>query len=202
METFLACFEGATVYLELGIRHILDPMGADHILFVVALCAAYAYKDLRKLAWLVTAFTVGHSLTLVLAAFDLVRVDQTLTELLIAVSILITAVLHLIRSWRQAPAAHRLDYGLALGFGLIHGLGFSGYFRTLLGQESCITGPLLFFNIGLEAGQLLIVSLLMALNWFWTQVLRQPMRPWTLGISSLVALYAIYLIVSRIAAFG
>ena len=154
------------LYLQLGFHHIADLAGYDHLLFVAALAIPYSVREWRQLAILVTAFTLGHSVTLALATLRLVSVPSALVETLIPVTILIAALL----SWRnvsrdastvRVPPAR---YLLAAGFGLIHGLGFSNYLRALLGQEESIALPLFAFNVGLELGQLLILALVLAIG--------------------------------------
>lgn len=156
------------VYLRIGFHHIADLAGYDHILFIAALAIPYAPRDWKRLAWLVTAFTVGHSVTLVLATLRLVSVRPSLVETLIPITIIVTATLALIEQRRAddgtPPASPLVRYPFALGFGLIHGLGFSTYLRALLGAEESIALPLFAFNLGLELGQLLILSIVLAVG--------------------------------------
>lgn len=146
-----------SLYFQLGWQHILDWQGYDHILFVIALCGTYTIADWKKVLILVTAFTVGHSITLALSIFKVITVNTPLIEFLIPVTILITAISNII-SKRQKPRGQRFKYAIALFFGLIHGLGFSNYLKSLLGKSSSITAELLAFNVGLEFGQILIVA--------------------------------------------
>lgn len=159
-------------YLQLGFEHITDPNGYDHVLFVLALCAIYSLQQWQSVLILVTAFTIGHSATLALSTLRIINFRSDVVELLIPVTIIITCFLNF-RNPLSAPSAPsgRLRYGLALAFGLIHGLGFSNYLRSLLGQEAGIFTPLLAFNLGLEAGQLLIVALALATAAFFVNVL-------------------------------
>jgi hypothetical protein len=181
-------------YLETGLRHILDLNGYDHILFVVALCAVYRPQQWRPLLVLVTAFTVGHSLTLALAALKLIVLPTEVIEFLIPVTIFLTAVYNFRRGAAPTANVHRwLSYGLALGFGLIHGVGFSNYFRSLLGREADITLPLFAFNLGLEVGQIVIVSLTLFIGWLLVQKAGLNQRYWTYGLSGFVAAVALYL---------
>ena len=153
------------VYLRLGFEHISDLKGYDHILFIVALCAVYHFKAWKRLLWLVTAFTVGHSVTLALATLRLVTIDATLVEVLIPVTILLTSLLDVAAPAEvQQDRAARYKYGLALGFGLIHGLGFSNFLRAVLGGEESIALPLFAFNVGLELGQIVIVFVVLMLS--------------------------------------
>ncbi len=156
------------VYLQLGFHHIADLAGYDHILFIAALAIPYAPRDWRRLALLVTAFTVGHSITLALATMRLLAVRTSLVETLIPLTIVVTAALALVEQRRAdehaAPASPGARYTLALGFGLIHGLGFATYLRALLGAEERIALPLLAFNVGLEIGQLFVLSIVLAVG--------------------------------------
>jgi len=189
-------------YIQVGFEHITDPKGYDHVLFIVALCAIYTLRDWKKVLILVTAFTVGHSITLALATFEIITFRQDVIELLIPITILITAIVNmfykipkttLVRQEKGSP----LRYALALGFGLIHGMGFSGYLRDLLGGESSIWQPLLAFNLGLEAGQVLIVLVLLVLTFLIVDLARVPKRTWNYIISGVVAGMALSLIINN-----
>ncbi|GAB4009100.1 HupE/UreJ family protein [Spirosoma sp. KCTC 42546] len=194
------------IYLRLGFDHITDPRGYDHILFVVALCAVYTLQQWRQVLILVTAFTIGHSITLALATLQLIHYKTDLIELLIPITILITAITNFFfqepksksRSSSTPQLAYRSwRYGLALTFGLIHGMGFSNYLRSLLGKEADIIQPLLAFNIGLEIGQLVIVSLVLALAYVLIGLGRVSRLRWTLIISGMVAGMALSLIINN-----
>ena len=175
-------------YFELGYDHILDIKGYDHILFVVALCAAYTLNDWKKVLILVTAFTIGHSLTLALSVFDIVTISSDLIEFLIPLTILLTAISNIWKSHQPiSKNKTRANYGLALFFGLIHGLGFSYYLKALLGRNREIVGQLFGFNVGLEIGQLLIVILFLIISFIFTQFFRTKDRDWKLIISSAIA---------------
>ena len=174
------------LYFQLGIQHILDLEGFDHILFVVALCAIYVLRDWKKIIILVTAFTVGHSLTLALATLNLVRVNTDLVEFLIPVTIAITAFSNIVKPKPSTGRGIQINYLFALFFGLIHGLGFSNYLRSLLGKEASIFEPLLAFNIGLEVGQLVIVAIFMIAGGILTGILGVNRRDWAMIISAIV----------------
>ena len=132
-------------YLQLGFDHISDLAGYDHMLFLVALCAVYRLEQWKQLVILVTAFTVGHSITLGLTSLSLLTIPSDLIEFLIPVTISITA-LHNVSSHRQPIQSEKLTgrYLMALIFGFIHGMGFSNYFRALLMDESSILVPLVW----------------------------------------------------------
>lgn len=198
------------VYLRLGFEHITDPAGYDHLLFVAALTASDLGR-VRRLFWLVTAFTVGHSITLALATLDLVRVDISLVEILIPVTILATSAVNAI-SWGRRQRADsvedtstdevvepetRVRYVLAVGFGLIHGLGFSTFLRAALGWEENILLPLLSFNLGLEIGQLAIVVVLSLIAVLLIRGLGLTRRAWVLGVSAITGGMALVLLVQR-----
>lgn len=174
------------LYFQLGLQHILDLDGFDHILFVVALCAIYILRDWKKIIILVTAFTVGHSLTLALATLNLIKVDTELVEFLIPVTIGITALSNILKPKASTGKGLQINYLFALFFGLIHGLGFSNYLRSLLGREASLFEPLLAFNIGLEVGQLVIVAIFMTAAGILNGIIGVNRRDWALVISSIV----------------
>ena len=187
-------------YLTLGFEHISDVNGYDHILFIVALCAIYKPSDWKKLLILVTAFTIGHSVTLALSAFRLVQIPSEIIEFLIPVTIFITAFLNVLLKKEQGSDAPKLgerpgtssgkvmyNYILALGFGFIHGMGFSNYFSALMGKEENIVTPLLAFNLGLEVGQILIVVVMMVVASICFGLFRVKIREWNLFISGAAA---------------
>lgn len=172
------------LYFTLGLHHIADLKAYDHILFILILCAVYKLNEWKKVLILVTAFTIGHSLTLVLATLDLMKVDGDLIEFLIALTIFITAMVNVIqRKQKVSKLQHYLKYGAALFFGLIHGLGFSNYLRSLLGAEKGLVLPLFSFNVGIEAGQIIIVVLIMLLTKLVVDLLKIPAREWHLLLS-------------------
>lgn len=184
-------------YLTLGFEHITDPNGYDHILFVVALCAIYAFKDWKKVLILVTAFTVGHSITLALATLKIVSYRSDIIELLIPITIFITAVSNYNEPEKGEPKSPKLRYLLAIMFGLIHGLGFSNYLRSLLGDQESIVMPLFAFNIGLELGQLIIVAVALAVASIFVEVARLKRITWNHLLSGIVAGMALSLILNN-----
>lgn len=147
-----------SLFFDLGRAHILDVQAYDHILFVIALCVAFDYKEWKRVLVLVTAFTIGHSVTLAMVALDVIAINADLIEFLIPLTILWTAILH-IRDRNVTASAKKLrsNYILALVFGFIHGMGFSNYLKSLLGDDVSIVNQLLAFNLGLELGQACIV---------------------------------------------
>jgi hypothetical protein len=174
------------LYFKLGIQHILDIQGFDHILFVLALCAIYVFRDWAKIIILVTAFTIGHSLTLALATFNIIQVRSDVIEFLIPVTIAITALVTLFKpKLSSGKGGIQLNYVFAVFFGLIHGLGFSNYLKELLGKEASIWQPLLAFNVGLEAGQIIIVTAFLLLTSLLS-LAGVNRKEWTLIVSAFV----------------
>ena len=187
---------GIEMYLRLGLEHITDPGGFDHMLFLVAICAAYPPTAWRKLLLLATAFTLGHSLTLALTALGYRVLDGDLVEMLIPITIFISALFNFF-AFQQQKSIGWGNYTLAAAFGLIHGMGFAGYFTALLsGITDNIIGPLFWFNVGLEIGQLAIVGIFVGLSAIALLVLRVPQKAWTYGVSGLGAVLAIYLLIN------
>jgi len=173
------------LYFELGWQHILDWKGYDHILFVAVLCGVYTLRDWKTVLILVTAFTIGHSLTLALSVLNLVKINTNLVEFLIPVTILITAATNLINK-RTKPKGLKFKYFLALVFGLIHGLGFSNYLKSLLGKSTNIIVELFAFNVGLEFGQVLVVIGILILSFVLINIVKIKQRDWTFFLSSAI----------------
>lgn len=180
-------------YLKLGFLHICTPRAADHLTFLLALCAPYVLADWRRVLALVTSFTVGHSLTLALATLGMVAFRPAIIEALIPVTIILTALVNLgsassfmvrptLRA-RPTPVLAAVPNALALGFGLIHGLGFSNYLRALLGPGSHPVQELLAFNVGVELGQVLIVAAILLLGAVLLRGLAVARRDWLLTTS-------------------
>ena len=178
-------------YLELGFHHIISWRATDHLTFLLALCAPFGLADWRRVLELVTSFTLGHSLTLALATLGLVVLPPALIETLIPVTIIGAALLNMSRAGRArlvgtdplAAGRGAAPLVLAAGFGLIHGLGFSNYLRTLLGAQSRPVTELLAFNIGVELGQVLVVAGLLGLALLLRRGLGVAARDWLLVCS-------------------
>jgi len=185
-----------SLYFSLGWQHILDWKGYDHILFVSVLCGVYLLQDWRKVLVLVTAFTIGHSITLALSVFNFVRINTDLIEFLIPVTIVVTAFVNII-SKRNKQQLAWTSYCFALFFGLIHGLGFSNFLKSILGKEQNIAGPLFAFNIGLEFGQLLIVLGVLIISSILMTVCKVQRREWNLFLSSSIFGIALVMAIER-----
>ncbi len=186
------------IYFELGYQHIIDINGYDHILFVVALCTVYLAKDWKKVLILITAFTIGHSITLALSTLRVVNFRTDIIEFLIPVTILITALSNIFKKDRWDYGGKlQANYFFALFFGLIHGLGFSNYLRALLGRDESIVSQLLAFNIGLEAGQIIIVAIFLVIGFIFVEIFGVKLRDWKLIISSAIGGIALMLIMEN-----
>ncbi len=189
-----------SLFLPLGFRHIADLRSADHILFVAALTAAYSPREWVRIAWLVTAFTLGHTLSLALATFNIVHVPARVVEIAIAATIVVTAVVAIHDQHRKAASTPSFGnrYAVAGVFGLIHGLGFSSYLRALLGGEGDLVVPLFAFNVGLELGQLLIVATVFAAGVAVERWLRWPRRDWVLVLSGATVGVGLSMLITRV----
>jgi len=173
-------------YFDLGWHHIIAWDALDHLLFVLALSAIYLIGNWKQVLILVTAFTVGHSLTLALSVYDIVRVNSKWVEFFIPCTIIVTALFNFFQKNYQ-PRSLRLNYFLALFFGLIHGLGFANAIRFMMSKDESIGWSLFGFNIGLEAGQIVVVSGILVLSFL---VVNKAgfIRKWWVWSLSVVAL--------------
>ncbi|MDZ4072490.1 MAG: HupE/UreJ family protein [Sediminibacterium sp.] len=186
------------VYFETGFQHIADLKGIDHILFVMALCIRYQFIDWKKLLILITSFTIGHSITLALSVFNVVNYSVAWIEFLIPVTIVITAISNLFVTKFTFKSKFPLIYFFALFFGLIHGLGFSNYLKSMLGKDETIIGQLLAFNLGLEAGQIIIVLAILLISFIFVQLLKWNRREFLLFITGGVFAVALLMALERI----
>ena len=183
------------LYFGLGKSHILDyANGYDHIIFVVALCALYLTREWKQILILITAFTIGHSITLALSTLRIISVKVELIEFLIPLTIFITAVSNLFKIENNLTSRSvQMNYFFAGFFGLIHGLGFSSYLRSILGGDETIITQLFAFNLGLEFGQLVIVAIFMAAAFILVDLFGLNRRDWKMVISSAIAGIALVL---------
>lgn len=176
-------------YFLLGIEHILDVKGYDHIVFLISLCSVYQPSEWKKILILVTGFTIGHSLTLAMVVLNWITVDGGLIEFLIPITILITAIGNILtRNTDFNLRKMSVNYFFAIFFGLIHGMGFSNFFESMMmdSTDTPIT-EWFIFNIGLEVGQVVIVTGFMLLSFIFMNILGTSRKDWILAISSAVA---------------
>lgn len=183
-------------YLQLGWDHIINRSAWDHLLFIMALSAIYVFKDWKQVLILVTAFTIGHTITLVLATFRIIHFSSKWIEFLIPCTIIITAFFNALQKKFTARSV-RLNYFLALTFGLIHGMGFANGLRSLLGKEANILVPLLGFNVGLEGGQIMVVSGVLLAAAIWQGLFKVSRRDWVLFISGGAFFAALVMAIER-----
>ena len=173
------------LYFKLGLEHVLDWQAYDHVLFIIVLCAAYNFNAWRKLLILVTLFTVGHTVSLLLANYGVVSVSSSWIEFLIPITILVTALFNLFTAGKEKRAEKLgLFYITTLFFGLIHGFGFAGYFKMISNDNDVL--HLLEFAFGIEAAQLIVVVLVLILAFIVQTIFRFNKRDWVLVISSIV----------------
>ncbi|MCW3107961.1 MAG: HupE/UreJ family protein [Segetibacter sp.] len=185
------------LYFNIGRQHIADLRGLDHILFVTALCIRYLFNDWKKLLILITAFTIGHSVTLALSVFNIIRLSSHWIEFLIPLTIIITAITNVFVKKFVYKHKYPPIYFLALFFGLIHGLGFSNYLKSLLGRGNIVV-QLLAFNLGLEVGQLLIVLAILLLTFVCVNIFKVNRREYILFLSGGVLAVAIQMALQRL----
>ncbi|CAD0003499.1 HupE/UreJ family protein [Flavobacterium salmonis] len=176
------------IYFQIGLKHVLDIHAYDHVLFLIALTTPYAFKDWKRILLLVTLFTVGHTLALLLSVFGIIAVKANLVEFLIPITILAAAMFNLFTAGKSSKnESVNLVFFLTLFFGIIHGLGFSNYFKTILGgTPSSKLVPLLEFALGIEAAQLIVVFVVLILSYIVQTVFRFSKRDWALVMSAFI----------------
>ena len=184
-------------YFSLGWQHIVSWDALDHILFIIVLSAVYMLADWKQVLILVTAFTIGHSITLALSVFDIIRVPDKWVEFLIPCTIVITAVTNLFQK-NFSNTAVRLNYYLALFFGLIHGMGFANTLRFILSADQQIGVNLFAFNIGLEVGQILIVCIILLVALVVVHYMKVKRREWVIFLSAAVFSLALRMAFERL----
>jgi hypothetical protein len=184
-------------YFGLGWEHIISWGALDHQLFIAALSAIYILKDWKQVLILVTAFTIGHSLTLALSVYDVIRFDRNWVEFLIACTIVITAISNLFQKKFTARSIS-INYFLALFFGLVHGMGFASALRPMLARDQSLGWGLFGFNAGLEVGQIVVVIILLVIGKIVLDVLKVNRREWVIFLSAAVFGLALKMVIERI----
>lgn len=176
------------IYFEKGLRHILNPYAYDHILFLIALSVPYAFKDWKKLLLLVTIFTLGHTLALLLSVFGVIIMKENLVGFLIPITILIVALFHLFTAGKSSKKESiSVVLFITLFFGIIHGLSFTSYFNSIVGSspQSKLL-PLSELSLGIEVGQIVVVLVVLILSYIVQTFFRFSKRDWTLVMSSFI----------------
>jgi hypothetical protein len=172
-------------YFKLGWEHIISTGALDHQLFILALAAIYLLKDWKQVLILVTAFTIGHSITLALSVFDIIRFSSKWVEFLIPCTIVFTAIANLFQK-KFTPKSVRINYFLALFFGLIHGMGFANSIRFMLASDQSIGWGLFGFNVGLETGQIVLVVAILVVVTILVTLFKVSRRDWVIFSSAAV----------------
>lgn len=193
----MGIMEDFRFYFGLGWEHIISWEALDHILFIIALAAIYLLKDWKQVLILVTAFTIGHSLTLVLSVLDIVRFPDKWVEFLIPCTIVITAIINLFQK-NFTYKSIRINYFLALFFGLIHGMGFANTIRFMLAKDQSIAMGLFGFNVGLEVGQIVVVAILLLFGYIMVNIFKINRREWVVFLSAGVFALALKMAMERI----
>ncbi len=186
------------LYLRLGLDHVLDLAAYDHILFLIVLAVIFNFYQWKKVFWLLTFFTVGHTITLALAAYNIINIRVDLVEFLIPVTIFITGVFNLFRGANASSRKEKFTLLFSLFFGFIHGLGFSNYFRSMIGKEESKILPLLEFALGIEIAQVIIVFGVLLIGMLLQNFIRVSKRDWIFVTSSVVIGIVIPMIINRV----
>ncbi|MDZ7612572.1 MAG: HupE/UreJ family protein [Flavobacteriaceae bacterium] len=184
-------------YVQTGLFHVLDLKAYDHILFLLVLTIIYQYKDWKKVLWLVTFFTLGHTFTLLLSVYQILTFNMAIVEFLIPLTIFLTALLNILFQ-KKPKITMTANIWLAFIFGLIHGVGFSSYFHLMVGKSAAKLIPLLEFALGIEAAQIVIVIITLFLGLVFQNVFKVSKRDWILIVSSLVAGITIPMMIERV----
>ncbi len=182
------------LYFELGYEHIIDPIAWDHVLFIITLCMLYIPQHYKLVAWIITAFTIGHSITLMLTAFKVLYVQVNIIEFLIPITIAISALVNLIGLIRKKDQAKPIawQYLSALFFGMIHGIAFATEIFGLEGSKGII-GKVLGFNLGIEFAQILVISLYILVALFFEKLIKIPKKIYVIPFSLSILIYSLYL---------
>ena len=176
------------IYFQIGLKHVLDLNAYDHLLFLIALAVPFSFKDWKRVVLLVSLFTIGHTLALILSVFGIIAVKVNVVEFLIPITILLTALFNLFTAGKSnKKESINLVFFITLFFGIIHGLGFSNYFKTILGgTPSSKVLPLAEFALGVEAAQIVVVFIVLILSYIVQTVFRFSKRDWTLVMSAFI----------------
>ena len=183
--------------VELGFSHVWDWQGYDHLLFLAALCLPFSTRQWKPLLWLITCFTIGHSLSLILASLEVVKVSSIWIEFLIPVSIAATAVYNMIYARAVWVRNNQLVMWVTLFFGLVHGFGFAGYFELIRDVDQPLWSSLLFFALGIESAQIVLGALMLLLSFVVLNFLGRNRRDWVLVVSSVTIGILLPIIIER-----
>lgn len=186
------------LYVKMGLNHVLDFTAYDHILFLIVLAVVFSFNQWKKVLWLVTLFTIGHSVTLALSAYGILKIRMDLIEFLIPATIFFTGAINVFTAKKASQGKENTNLILALLFGLIHGLGFSNYFKMMIGKEEDKLLPLLEFALGIEIAQIIIVLGILIIGTILQNFFKVTRRDWILVCSSIVIGFAIQMMIDRV----
>lgn len=182
----------------MGLNHVLDFEAYDHVLFLIVLAVVFNFNQWKKVLWLITFFTIGHSVTLALSAYGILKIRMDIIEFLIPVTIFITGVINVLFAKKASIGKDNINLVFALFFGLIHGLGFSNYFKMMIGKEEDKLLPLLEFALGIEMSQIIIVFGILLIGAFLQNLVQVTRRDWVLVCSSIVIGFSIPMMIERV----
>lgn len=187
------------VYFQIGLQHVLDIHAYDHVLFLMALAVPFTFKDWQRILVLVSLFTIGHTTALLLSVYEIIVIKVNVVEFLIPITILLTAVYNLFTAGKTSKKESlNLVFFITLFFGIVHGLGFSNYFKTLLGgSANAKLVPLLEFALGIEVAQIAVVGVVLILAYIFQTFFRFSKRDWVLTASAFIIGVVVPLIVEN-----
>lgn len=183
-------------YFNIGWQHIISLDALDHQLFILALTVLYTPKEWKQVLILVTAFTIGHSVTLALSTLNILTISSDLVEFFIPCTILITAAVNIIKP-ASSPGNIQVNYFFAMFFGLVHGLGFANALKFMLAKDQSAGWSLLSFNLGLEAGQIAVVIFLLLLAHIFIYYSKVNRRYWIISMSAIVLIVSLKMAIER-----
>lgn len=184
-------------YIKLGLDHVLDFGAYDHILFLAALAVPFTFKKWKQVIVLATIFTLTHCTSLALSAFDIFTVDAGLIEFFIPVTILLTALYNFTYVVNETKMPSMYPHVLATAFfGLVHGFGFSNYFKLLMAEEEEKVMPLIAFATGIEFSQIIIILCVLALAFLVLDVFKVKRKIFIALASILVICITIPLLIA------
>jgi len=186
------------LYFKMGLNHVLDFTAYDHILFLVVLTVVFSFNQWKKTIWLISFFTIGHTITLALAAYGILNIRVDIIEFLIPLTIFITGVVNIWQAKKTPSGKENSNLIFALFFGLVHGLGFSNYFKAMIGREEDKLFPLLEFALGIEVSQIIIVLGILILGTLLQNFFKVTKRDWILVTSSIVIGFSVSMMIERV----
>ena len=182
----------------MGLHHVLDFTAYDHILFLIVLAVIFSFNQFKKVIWLVTLFTIGHSSTLALSAYGILKIKMALIEFLIPLTICVTGIVNIFTAQKSTSGKENTNLIFGLFFGCIHGLGFSNYFKMMIGQEEDKLFPLLEFALGIEVSQIIIVFGVLITGNILQYFFNVTKRDWILVCSSVVIGFSLQMMFDRV----